>query len=76
MTLINWLLKPKCMLKHILDFCCMKIRYDFFFRLGRMHENKIFFLIFIFSTFQRKPGVLIPDLYLYGIKIQTNIVQN
>jgi hypothetical protein len=54
----------------------MKIRYDFFFRLGRMHENKIFFLIFIFSTFQRKPGVLIPDLYLYGIKIQTNIVQN
>jgi hypothetical protein len=38
-----------------------------------MHENKIFFLIFIFSTFQRKPGVLIPDLYLYGIKIQTNM---
>jgi len=38
-----------------------------------MHENKkyIFFLIF-----QRKPGILILDLYLYGIKMQTNIKQN
>jgi hypothetical protein len=36
-----------------------------------MHENKTFFL-----TFRRKPGVLIPDLHLYSIKIQTNIVQN
>jgi hypothetical protein len=26
--------------------------------------------------FQRKPGILIPDLYLYSIKIQTNINQN
>jgi len=33
-----------------------------------MHENKTFFLIFFFSTFQRKSGVLIPDLYLYGIQ--------
>jgi hypothetical protein len=33
-----------------------------------MHENKTFFL--------RKPGILIPDLYLYNIKIQTNINQN
>jgi hypothetical protein len=46
-------------------------KYDvmiFFFileRLGRMHENNIFFW--------RKPGILIPDLYLYGIKIQTSI---
>jgi hypothetical protein len=26
--------------------------------------------------FWRKPSILIPDLYLYGIKIQTNIKQN
>jgi hypothetical protein len=26
--------------------------------------------------FQRKLGILIPDLYLYDIKIQTNIKQN
>jgi hypothetical protein len=50
MALINWLLKPKYMLKHRLFFCCMKIPYDDFFflifeRLGRMHENKIFFFL-------------------------------
>jgi hypothetical protein len=26
--------------------------------------------------FWRKLGILIPDLYFYGIKIQTNIKQN
>jgi hypothetical protein len=26
--------------------------------------------------FWLKPGILIPDLYLYDIKIQTNIKQN
>ena len=26
--------------------------------------------------FWRKPGILIPDLYFYGVKIQTNIKQN
>ena len=35
-----------------------------------MKTKKIFFL------FWRKPGILIPDLYLYSIKIQTNIDQN
>jgi len=43
----------------------------FFFsfeRLGRMHENKNIFL--------KKPGILIPDLYLYDIKIQIDINQN
>jgi hypothetical protein len=53
----------------------MKIQYEFFIyifeRLGRIHENKtIFFFILT------KPGILIPDLYLYSIKIQTNIDQN
>jgi len=48
----------------------MKIQYDFFIfeRLGRMHENKTFFL--------PKPGILILDLYFYSIKIQTDIDQN
>jgi hypothetical protein len=26
--------------------------------------------------FWRKPGILIPDLYFYGLKIQINIKQN
>ena len=39
-----------------------------------MYENKTFFFINIF--FWRKPGFLIPDLYLYNIKIQTDIDQN
>jgi hypothetical protein len=26
--------------------------------------------------FWQKPGILIPDLYFYGIKIQTNIKKN
>ena len=32
--------------------------------------------IYIFLMFWRKPGILIPDLYLYSIKIQTNPKQN
>jgi hypothetical protein len=35
-----------------------------FERLGRMQENKTFFFVF-----------LIPNLYIYSIKIQTNIKQ-
>jgi hypothetical protein len=30
----------------------------------------------MFLQFWRKSGILIPDLYLYSIKIQTNINQN
>jgi hypothetical protein len=40
-----------------------------------MHENKIYFFVFpdiyIFATFYKKPGILIPDLYFYNLKIQT-----
>ena len=49
----------------------MKIQYDFFFsfeRLGRMYENK--------KNKFWKPVILIPNLYLYDIKIQTDINQN
>jgi len=45
-----------------------------FERLGRMHENKTFFLFFLMSW--RKLGILILDLYLYNIKIQIGIDQN
>ena len=44
-----------------------------------MHENKIFFLfmfIIYFLMSWQKPGILILDLYLYNIKIQTGIDQN
>jgi hypothetical protein len=52
-------------------FCGMKIQYDFFRETWPyVRKQDIFFL---FTTFQRKPGILILDLYLYGIKIQTNI---
>jgi hypothetical protein len=52
----------------------MKIWRDLFFeRLGRMHENQN---IFLKKKFWRKSGILIPDLYFYDIKIQTNIKQN
>jgi len=54
--------------------CCMKIQYDFFFALRDlavcMKTKTCFFM------FWRKPGILIPDLYFYDIKIQTNIKQN
>jgi len=46
-------------------------------RLGRMHENKTFLKYFIYFFMSwRKPGIWIPDLYLYSIKIQTDIDQN
>jgi len=31
---------------------------------------------FLKKKFWRKPGILIPDLYFYDVKIQTNIKQN
>jgi len=41
-TLINWLLKPKCMLIHIFEFLLYEnmIWFFFFEILGPMHENK------------------------------------
>ena len=58
--------------------CCMKIQYDFFLETWP-HAWKIkhfIFLFLFFLMFWRKPGILISDLYLYSIKIQTNIDQN
>jgi hypothetical protein len=69
MTLINWFLKFKMHVNTY--FCCMKISYKLK-RLNRIHENKIFFCFSVyifFAVFQRKPDILILDLYLYSIKI-------
>jgi hypothetical protein len=42
----------------------MKMRYDFFLRLGRMHKNKlIFFNLAFLQYFSMKPGILIPGLH-------------
>ena len=61
MTLINWLLKLKMYANtFFLILFFMKIRYE----------------IYIYATFQRKLCILIPDLYFYNIKIQSNINQN
>jgi hypothetical protein len=38
-----------------------------------MHENKDMFFFFMFWW---KLGILISDLYFYGLKIQTDISQN
>ena len=55
-----------------LKFYCLKIQYEFFFRETWPYawKQNIFFM------FWQKPDVLIPNLYLYSIKIQTNIDQN
>jgi len=47
----------------------------FFERLDVCMKTKTFFL-FNFSMFWWKPGILILDLYLYDIKIHTDINQN
>jgi len=56
--------------------CCMKIQYDFFIFewLGQMQEY-IYIYIYI-SMFWWKLSILISNLYLYSIKIQTNAKQN
>jgi len=80
MTLINWLLKPKCMLKlFFLNFCCMKIWYDFFSLKDLvvcMKTKNMFFLFFKFSNVLTKMGYFNTRFVFYGIKIQTNINQN
>ena len=55
--------------------CNMIFLLLFLERFGRMHKNKIFFII-IFLMSWWKPDILMPDLYLYNIKIQTDIDQN
>jgi hypothetical protein len=67
------------MQKHTLFFW-YKIQYKFFIFLRDLTiciKTRYFFLFFhiFFEKFQRKPGILILDLYLYSIKIQTNINQ-
>jgi len=80
MTLINWLLKQKCMLKNIYIFwsflCCIKIQYDFLLALRDLAvstKKKFFFLMF--SKFWWKPGILIPNLYLYDKKYRLILIK-
>jgi uncharacterized protein involved in tolerance to divalent cations len=51
----------------------MKIQYDFFLAL---RDLAVCVKTIFFSMFWWKPGILISDLFLYGVKIQTNIKQN
>jgi len=48
--------------------------------LGKKHQffGRVSFIVFkdFFATFQRKQTILILDLYIYSIKIQTNIKKN
>ena len=53
-----------------LFFGVWKTQYDF---LALRHLAVCTKQIFFFLMFWWKPGILIPDLYFYGIKIQTNI---
>jgi len=59
--------------------CYMQMRYDFFLSLRDIvvcKKTRYFSYNFLFSIFWRKLCILVPDLYLYNIKIQTNINEN
>ena len=75
MALINWLLKPKCMLKYFFEFFFVVWKYDVIFSLRDLAvcmKIKTFFK----KKFWWKPGILVPNLYFYDVNIQTNIKQN
>ena len=50
----------------------MKIQYDFLF----LRDLAVCMKTKHFLCFDKKRDILIPDLYIYNIKIQTNIDQN
>jgi len=52
--------------------CYMKIQYDFLY----IYLRDLAVCMKTKHFFWQNPGILIPDLYLYIIKIQTNINQN
>jgi len=79
LTLINWLLKPKCMLKHcFLVYEKNTIWFFSFETLGRMHKNIFSFFYKLFWYF----GILMKTEYFntwfvfLRRKIQTDIKQN
>jgi hypothetical protein len=76
MTLTNWLLKS-----------IMHAKTYVFLKKNSLNENMMWFFFVwetwpyawkqnIFLMFWQKSSILIPDLYLYSINIQTNIDQN
>jgi hypothetical protein len=64
------------MLKYFFEVFFVVWKYDVIFSLRDlaicMKTKKYIY----FFKFWRKPGILIPDLYFYDIKIQTDINQN
>jgi len=80
MALMKWLLKLKMHAKTCFWILfCMKIRYIFLSlrNLAVYMKTRLFFcFIIFFAMFWQKPDILILDLYLYSIKIQTNIKKN
>jgi len=60
---------------YFLNFCCMKIQYIYFFTWSYARKKQDILFFVIFAMFLRKSGILIPDSYLYDIKIQTDISQ-
>jgi len=81
-ALINWLLKFKMHANTYLFLEIFVWKYDMNFlhfldTWSYAWKQDIFFVFYIFfATFQRKSGILILDLYLYSVKMQTNIKQN
>jgi len=79
LTLINWLLKPKCMLKPLFFWCMKNTIWFFSFEtLGRMHKN-IFFLFFNFFAFLEvlmKTGYFNTEIVFLWCKIQIDINKN
>jgi hypothetical protein len=80
-TLINWLLKPKCVLIHILNFYFLYIyiyiyiwKYNmiYFWETWSYAWKQIILFIYLFM-FCQKPGILTSNFYLYSIKIQTDV---
>ena len=65
LTLIIWLLKPKCMLKHFFFWCMKKIQYEFLVlrHLAVCTKKKHFFFICFCILESRKPGISTPNLY-------------
>jgi len=65
--------------KTLFFFCMKNTIWSFSLEtLGCTHKNifSLFQIFFVFWKFLWKPGILIPNLYFYGIKIQTNMKQN
>jgi len=81
LTLINWLLKPKCMLKHwFLVYVKKNMSFFSFETRGRMHKNIFFSIVFVFLEVLTKTEYFntrfVYILFLEMTKKHTEIKQN